>query len=282
MPNRQERRRQERLSKKQKKDILKKYEGGVLPGPYDHLKEGVDYLDDIQKKKKEQTKPQGWGWDIEQTEPQEQSGDASTRLDELQGQNEAIIFREIIPPETCQRIIKLGDGRWNQAETFGSRDGSRPLDNVRKSEVVWVTTEQWVYETIWAFAAAANEQAEWKYNITAAENCQITRYTKGGFYSWHKDGMGSHKEIHNNPASKPLHGNARKLSMTIVLNDEFEGGDFEISGLYRAGIQLEPELGRLEEGTVIVFPSYIEHRVTPVTKGTRYSLVAWFVGPPFI
>ena len=251
MPNRQERRRQERLEKKRRNS---------LPN-----------------QRWEPTKPQGWGMDLEQTEPQEQSGDASTRLDELQGQNEAIIFRKIIPPETCQRIIKLGDGRWNQAETFGSRDGSRPLDNVRKSEIVWVTTEQWVYETIWAFAAAANEQAEWKYNITAAENCQITRYTKGGFYSWHKDGMGSHKEIHNNPASKPLHGNARKLSMTIVLNSNFEGGDFEISGL-----DDKNKVPRLEEGSTIVFPSFIEHRVAPVTKGIRYSLVSWFVGPPFV
>ena len=92
MPNRQERRRQERLEKKRRNS---------LPN-----------------QRWEPTKPQGWGMDLEQTEPQEQSGDASTRLDELQGQNEAIIFRKIIPPETCQRIIKLGDGRWTQAETF--------------------------------------------------------------------------------------------------------------------------------------------------------------------
>jgi PKHD-type hydroxylase len=280
MPNRQERRRQERLSKKQKKDILKKYEGGALPGPYDHLKEGVEYLDDIQKKKKEQTKPQGWGWDVEQTKS---SGDASTRLDELQGQNEAIVFPKIIPQETCQKIIKLGEGRWSQAQTFGSRDeGKDKLNNVRRSDVFWITDEQWAYELIWAFMMSANEQAEWNYNITAAENCQVTRYTKDGYYTWHKDGMGSHKEVHNNPASKPLHGMTRKLSMTIVLNDDYEGGDFEISGLYRAGIQQEPDLGRLEEGSVIVFPSFIEHRVAPVTKGTRYSLVAWFVGPPFV
>ena len=59
--------------------------------------------------------------------------------------------------------------------------------------------------------------------------------------------------------------------MSIILNDDFEGGDFEIYG----------EESELPKGSVIVFPSFIEHRVAPVIKGTRYSLVAWFVGPPF-
>ena len=64
--------------------------------------------------------------------------------------------------------------------------------------------------------------------------------------------------------------------MTIVLNSNFEGGDFEMVGEGERG-----GVPRLEEGSVIVFPSFIEHRVTPVTKGIRYSLVAWFVGQPF-
>ena len=122
---------------------------------------------------------------------------------------------------------------------------------------------------------SANEEAGWKYDIVAAESCQITRYTKDGFYTWHKDGIGSHNEVYDNPEQPFLHGNTRKLSMSIVLNDEYEGGDFEMSGLK------EP-LPRLEKGSIIVFPSFIDHRVTPVTKGTRYSLVTWFVGPPFV
>ena len=124
---------------------------------------------------------------------------------------------------------------------------------------------------------SANENAGWKYNIVAAESCQITRYTKDGFYNWHQDGIGSHPETFNRPGDKFLHGNTRKLSMSIVLNDEYEGGDFEIFNLIP-----ESEVPRLQEGSIIVFPSFMEHRVTPVTKGTRYSLVAWFVGPPFV
>ena len=114
----------------------------------------------------------------------------------------------------------------------------------------------------------ANEQAGWKYNIVAAQGCQITRYTKDGFYSWHKDGMGSHNELQND-------GTTRKLSMSIILNSEFEGGDFELR-------DLDVRVPRLNEGSVIMFPSFIHHRVAPVTRGIRYSLVTWFVGPPFI
>ena len=62
--------------------------------------------------------------------------------------------------------------------------------------------------------------------------------------------------------------------MTIILNDDYEGGEFEF---FLDDIQIKNEIG-----TVIVFPSYFLHRVNPVTKGTRYSLVAWFRGPKFI
>ena len=114
----------------------------------------------------------------------------------------------------------------------------------------------------------ANEQAGWKYNIVAVEDCQITRYTKDGFYGWHVDGTGSHTELDGE-------GNTRKLSMSVILNSDYEGGDFEMRGL-------ENKVPRLEKGSIIVFPSFIEHRVTPVTEGIRYSLVSWFVGPPYV
>ena len=176
-----------------------------------------------------------------------------------------------ISHEICQRIINLGKGKWNPATIL-----DKSLDNIRKSDVVWIN-DQWVYDLIWPYMMSANEQAGWKYDIVAAESCQITRYTKDGFYTWHKDGIGSHNEVNNEPDNEFLHGKTRKLSMSIVLNSDFEGGDFEISKL-----DDENKVPRLEEGSIIVFPSFIEHRVVPVIKGIRYSLVAWFVGPPFV
>ena len=187
--------------------------------------------------------------------------------------NDAWCWNKELPHKTCQKLIKLGEEKWEQAKTFASAKG-KISDDIRKSDVVWIR-DQWVYDLIWPWMVTANEEAGWKYDIIAAADCQLTRYTKDGFYIWHKDGMGSHYEVHDEPDNKFLHGNVRKLSMSIILNDEYEGGDFEIIGLK------EP-LPRLEKGTIIVFPSFIEHRVIPVTKGTRYSLVAWFVGPPIV
>ena len=178
----------------------------------------------------------------------------------------------VIPHQTCQDIINLGEGEWNQAQIGGEND-SENLNDIRKSDIVWIN-EQWVYDLIFPYMMDANEQGGWKYDIKAAESCQITRYTKDGFYNWHNDGIGSHNETYNEPDNEFLHGNARKLSMSIILNSNYEGGDLEIKGL-------DNKLSKLKEGSIIVFPSFLEHRVAPVTKGTRYSLVAWFVGPAF-
>ena len=120
---------------------------------------------------------------------------------------------------------------------------------------------------------AANERAGWKYDITFAETIQITRYTKNGFYSWHRDGIGAHKEIISR-------GSVRKLSMSVILNDDFEGGDFEIYRL-EEHCSVCRDTPKLKTGSIYIFPSVLEHRVSPVTKGTRYSLVIWFLGPPF-
>jgi PKHD-type hydroxylase len=177
--------------------------------------------------------------------------------------------------EVCQKIIKLGKGKWNQAETLGSANKGKKLAAIRKSDIVWVR-DKWVYDLITPYMITANRRAEWKYNIVAAQDCQVTRYTKDGFYDWHKDGIGSHGDF-NFSKMRLLHNeySVRKLSMTIVLNSDYEGGDFEILG------DME-KVPRFEEGSIIVFPSFLDHRVTPVTKGIRYSLVAWFVGPPFV
>jgi len=96
------------------------------------------------------------------------------------------------------------------------------------------------------------------------ENLQYTEYDESvqGHYDWHFDiGEG------------PLNCN-RKLSISIQLSDpaDYEGG------------QLEFAMGKVaekEQGTMVIFPSYLQHRVTPVTKGTRRSLVTWITGQPF-
>lgn len=99
-------------------------------------------------------------------------------------------------------------------------------------------------------------------------NVQLTRYRVGEFYEWHSD------DLVLNTYKK--YNNVRKLTISTPLNiGEFEGGDFEIMLMNnRKKINFEP-------GNSLIFPSFIEHRVLPVTKNTRYSLVAWISGPPW-
>ena len=94
---------------------------------------------------------------------------------------------------------------------------------------------------------------------------QYSEYFKDGHYSWHPD---SEMNGVNNAV-------IRKISMTLLLNDpsEYEGGDFEI---LEQGKKIP-----LKRGDAVFFASFLVHRVTPVTKGVRQSLVQWFTGTPF-
>ena len=176
--------------------------------------------------------------------------------------NYYFVWNKKLSHEICQKLINLGKENWTRAEV-----DNKSIAAIRKSDIVW-TEEQWVFDLISPYMFTANERAGWKYNIVAAQDCQVTRYTKDGFYGWHVDGIGSHTELDGE-------GNTRKLSMSIILNSDYEGGDLEMRGL-------DNQVPRLEEGSIIVFPSFVEHRVTPVTEGIRYSLVSWFVGPPYV
>ena len=110
------------------------------------------------------------------------------------------------------------------------------------------------------------------------------RYRNGGHYDWHQDASGQ------NP-----HGESRKLSLTFCLTDPntYEGGELQFYAGERPMEDMELPNGTKipaeqikqdirDQGSVIVFDSRDFHRVTPCTKGTRYSIVCWTVGPNFI
>jgi PKHD-type hydroxylase len=102
-----------------------------------------------------------------------------------------------------------------------------------------------------------NANVEFQFDIDSFESIQLARYDVGDFYTWHKD-------LGNNQSQY------RKLSVTVQLSapDEYDGGDLEF-----ASMKASRELG-----SAIVFPSWEQHRVAPVTRGTRWSLVAWASG----
>lgn len=97
-------------------------------------------------------------------------------------------------------------------------------------------------------------------------NVQLARYRVNEFYEWHSD-----DEVLN---TYKKYNNIRKLSISIPLNiGEFEGGDMEVM------IKNKRKKINFEPGNALVFPSFIEHRVLPVTKNIRFSLVSWISGP---
>ena len=204
--------------------------------------------------------------------------------------NEWFVFTDVIDNKTCNKLKRLGSKQWEAAAIDtkkGTTDeerkkGRKPEMGVDKktriTDIAW-TNDQWVYDTIWPFMMQANAEAGWKYEIKYAESNQITRYKKGGFYNFHRDGAGCHMSKYNNPTNAFMHDHVRKLSMTVLLNESFEGGDFEFTSYSKEKCEVTPV--EMNQGDIIVFPSFMEHRVAPITKGIRYSLVTWFLGPPF-
>jgi PKHD-type hydroxylase len=145
---------------------------------------------------------------------------------------------------------------------------SIPSKEFRKSKIKWMHHDgqsAWVYDRIRDLSIEANN-AIWKFNLhSIIDSIQYTEYYEGGgHYGWHTDiGPGSI--------------NHRKISITIQLSDpnEYEGGDLE---LWSGGdFKTMPK----QKGAAVLFPSFLLHRVTPVTKGVRKSLVLWVGGSPY-
>jgi len=173
-------------------------------------------------------------------------------------------FEKALDDEMCQRILDLGANKFKKATIDAGE-----LKNYRDSYVVWLN-EQWLYDLVISYMHSANQNSGWNVDINSVEDMQLTKYRKKGFYGYHKDGSGFN--LHNKPESINLHNKCRKLSMTALLNDTFEGGEFEF---YET-----PPL-EMNKGDIIFFPSFELHRVKPVTKGVRHSLVTWFLGPQY-
>ena len=176
-------------------------------------------------------------------------------------------FDNDVDSDTCKKIISIAENKWKTGTVKGNSK------NKRKTKIHW-TTEQWLYDLVFEYMHAANKNSGWNFEIDGAESMQIGRYGKGCFYNTHNDGNGT--SLYNIPDNKWLHNKTRKLSMSILLNDDYEGGELNFSNTE------EPLIGgNGTKGTVIVFPSYHSHSVEKVTKGIRYSLVVWFLGKGF-
>lgn len=164
--------------------------------------------------------------------------------------------------EECERALSVcRKYEKHEATVFGEGD-SKASDTTRNSTVRWIPEEKethWIFEKLSLYAIEANDEL-FKADISGfTENIQFTEYEgKGTHYDWHPDlGPGKHK---------------RKLSITVQLNDGYEGGDL----LINSGQLITTKKGI---GNVIIFPSFLLHKVNPIISGNRYSLVSWISGP---
>lgn len=162
-------------------------------------------------------------------------------------------------PEALCKII-LADRRKLQEQAGLIGEGDKVHPDVRKSTVCWAPQNHWLEGVLYNYGLYANESAGWNFQVGRPEPVQLTSYSKGEFYEWHQDA-----EI---LVASPV---IRKVSVVALLNDpcEFEGGVFEFEG---SSVEMK-------RGDVIAFPSLLRHRVTPVSKGRRYSAVCWINGP---
>lgn len=181
-----------------------------------------------------------------------------------------VVCENAFSPAELDQIERLGDGlvlnKAALADDAWTQD-ARP-EETRITRTAWIGHAQesrWLYRRIHGIMHTANAQA-YRFDLTGfSESFQYTVYhgSEGGHYDWHVD-LG--------PQTTP-----RKLSLSLQLTDpaRYEGCDLQFHA--SRGIENAPR----NRGTAIVFPAYTLHRVTPITAGTRKSLVVWAAGPKF-
>ena len=171
-------------------------------------------------------------------------------------------------PEQCKLIIQAGHRQKpEQAKVGGGKSGQQDTKK-RVTTISWIPFAKMpeMYKTIENQLSIVNLNHMMFDGVRLTEPAQFTEYPKRGFYDWHMD-LNAFGQAGDNPI--------RKISMTCLLSDpsEFEGGDlvFDDKG----------QTIKLQQGQAIFFASFMRHRVEPVKKGIRRSLVMWFGGPPF-
>ena len=181
-------------------------------------------------------------------------------------------FKKALPKRTCEDIIKTYKDKSHHKGTIGQNKKVVTDLKTRNTNIVF-TNDPWLYREIQPFTNIANKNANWNFDIDWTEQIQFGRYKKNSHYDWHCDSTTLNK---NN--------SYRKLSTIVMLSDpsKYEGGQLKFQFRNNTDPTIEDVLvdGNLQ-GTIIVFPSQVWHKVEPVTKGTRYSLVTWTWGPPF-
>ena len=176
----------------------------------------------------------------------------------------------IFTPKQCQMIIDAGRSEPRKDAQVGNHEGIKGgvlNTKTRTSHISWIPFKKMpeMYKDIEHVMKTTNGNHFGFDGMQLTEFAQYTEYPKDGFYDWHVD----------NDVNCQHEPPVRKISMTCLLSpeSEFEGGDLEL--------MREGKIAKIKQGHAIFFASFIRHRVTPVIRGTRKSLVMWFGGTPF-
>jgi PKHD-type hydroxylase len=173
----------------------------------------------------------------------------------------------LFTPEQCKLIIEAGRSQPKENGQVGGGSGGTVDTKTRTSHISWIPFSKMpeMYKKIEQVMLQTNNNHFGFEGMRLTEPAQYTEYPEGGFYDWHID---SDVNCQHEPP-------VRKISMTCLLSpeSEFEGGGLELMS--------EGKIARPKQGQAIFFASFVRHRVVPITKGNRKSLVCWFGGPPF-
>lgn len=172
-------------------------------------------------------------------------------------------FKDVLSDEQIELIKRIA----KRYPMSSGTAGGAVRKGYRKSKICWLPKNKetmWLYEKLGDLVKKANKL--WEFDITGfGEDLQFGEYNSEdkGYYDWHLD-IGTDSLW-------------RKISMSIQLSDpdSYEGGDLQFHK--SQDINTAPR----DKGAIIFFPSFLCHRVTPVTKGVRHSLVTWITGPSY-
>jgi|TARA_B100000287_G_scaffold412499_1_gene443044 PKHD-type hydroxylase len=176
---------------------------------------------------------------------------------------------KLFSKELCDKIIETGEtSEFKDATLHESKETDR-----RSSKVSFLKQNKAFEESISRVVLGVNKEKKWNFKLKQFEPFQYSIYNKGDHYNWHVDN-------HSTPYDD---GQVRKISFSILLNDEYEGGDFELSVPCPISEKTQyHKISKAEVGTMIVFTSHTWHKVHPVISGVRKSLVGWTLGPSYV
>ena len=180
------------------------------------------------------------------------------------------VWANAFTPQELDRIEVIGDGLTAEEATIAATTSYGEVrDHIRVTRTAWLMPApetRWIYDRVQRVARSLNDRV-YQFDLSGfSENLQYTVYhaAEGGHYDWHVD-------------QGPVLQSRRKLSLSVQLSEpsHYEGCDLEFYGGNKT------ETAPRDRGSVIAFPSYVLHRVTPCAKGTRKAIVAWTTGPQF-